>query len=79
MAANYRAANRARSYADFTSKMGIAAEEADETLFWLGVTIDGGVNGGAEAETLRTEARELLAICAASHKTAKGRLAAQRR
>ena len=35
LAANYRAACRARSAADFISKISVVAEEADETLFWL--------------------------------------------
>ena len=34
-AANYRAARRARSHAEFTSKIGIVSEEADESVFWL--------------------------------------------
>jgi four helix bundle protein len=34
VAANYRAAGRARSRADFTNKLSIVEEEADETLFW---------------------------------------------
>jgi four helix bundle protein len=33
--ANYRAARRARSHADFTSRIGIASEEADESVYWL--------------------------------------------
>lgn len=35
VAANYRAACKGRSRADFISKLGIVEEEADETLFWL--------------------------------------------
>jgi four helix bundle protein len=34
VAANYRAARRARSHAEFTARIGVVAEEADETLFW---------------------------------------------
>lgn len=33
--ANYRAARRARSHADFTSKVGVVSEEADESVYWL--------------------------------------------
>src|ERR1700745_2231834 len=40
VAANYRAACRARSTADFIAKMGIVEEEADETLFWLELVED---------------------------------------
>ena len=38
--ANYRAACRARSKADFVSKMGIVEEEADETIYWMELLID---------------------------------------
>src|SRR5438270_13990311 len=41
--ANYRAVCRARSSADFVSKLGIVLEEADETLFWLELLLDSGV------------------------------------
>ncbi len=40
--ANYRAACRARSRADFVSKMGIVEEELDETLYWLEVSLGAG-------------------------------------
>lgn len=73
--ANYRAASRARSYKDFVSKMAVAVEEADETVHWLSVLIDAELTSDQEAQELRTEAQELLAICTASHRTAKKRLA----
>jgi len=40
--ANYRAASRARSTADFISKMGIVEEEADESIYWLELLVDSG-------------------------------------
>jgi four helix bundle protein len=43
MAANYRAAGRSRSKADFISKIGIVVEEADETVFWLEMLADSGI------------------------------------
>src|SRR5215469_18935992 len=43
VAANYRAAGRARSKAEFAAKLGIVVEEADETIFWLELLIDGGM------------------------------------
>ena len=43
VAANYRSACRARSRADFISKVGITVEEADETAFWLELLIDAGI------------------------------------
>ena len=39
-AANYRAASRARSSADFISKISVVTEKADETLFWLELMVD---------------------------------------
>src|SRR5262245_23242161 len=44
--ANYRAARRARSTADFCSKMGIVEEEADESEFWMELLIDAGIIKG---------------------------------
>ena len=71
IAANYRAFCRARSFAEFISKLGVVEEEADETYFWLDIIIE---TKNAEAEkiaSLLNEARELTAIFTASHKTAK--------
>src|SRR5579872_2199585 len=50
--ANYRAVCRARSTADFVSKLGVVLEEADETLFWLELLVDSGVAKAAEAADL---------------------------
>ena len=71
VAANYRAACRGRSHAEFISKIGIVEEEADETTFWLDI-IPATKNGStAEVEPLLNEARELTAIFTASSKTAR--------
>jgi len=71
VAANYRAACRARSHAEFISKIGIVEEEADESTFWLGILPDTG-NATQEAiEKFLRESRELTAIFTASAKTAK--------
>jgi four helix bundle protein len=43
VAANYRAAGRARSKAEFISKLGVVIEEADETVFWLEFLADTGI------------------------------------
>lgn len=68
--ANYRAVCRARSGADFVSKLGVVLEEADETLFWLELLVDSGV---AQLEkTALKEANELVSIFVASLRTAKG-------
>jgi four helix bundle protein len=71
VAANYRAACRARSSADFVSKISIVLEEADETLFWLELLAEAEVVGPSECRFLRAECEELLKIFAASLATAK--------
>jgi len=70
--ANYRAVCRARSAADFISKLGIVLEEADETLFWLELLQDSGVASADRFVPLLREANELVAIFVASLRTAKG-------
>ena len=70
--ANYRAACRARSNADFVSKLGIMLEEADERLFWLELLIDSGVAQPEATAPLLREANELVSIFMASLRTAKG-------
>jgi four helix bundle protein len=71
MAANYRAAGRSRSRAEFVAKIGVVIEEADETVFWLEILGDSGIVSPAKLEKLQLEANELLAIFAASRRTAK--------
>jgi four helix bundle protein len=71
VAANYRAVCRARSKAEFIAKMGIVVEEADETIFWLEMLADTAVVKSERLVDLLKEANELLAICAASLRTAK--------
>lgn len=70
--ANYRAACRARSKADFAAKMGIVEEEADESMFWIELLIDAEIIKLARVEDLLTEANEILSITVASIKTARG-------
>ena len=69
---NYRAVCRARSTADFVSKLGIVLEEADETLFWLELLIESGVANPDKTAPLLREANELVSIFVASLRTAKG-------
>src|SRR3989304_3857505 len=71
VAANYRAAGRARSRAEFISKMGVVVEEADESAFWLDLLVDSGVVSMGVLSGMLREANELLAIFAASYHTAK--------
>ncbi len=69
--ANYRAACRARSASEFTAKLGIVEEEADETMFWLEVLVEAEVAKPETARPLWQEANELLAITVASIKTTR--------
>lgn len=70
---NYRSACRAKSIADFISKMGIVEEEADESLYWMELIIEAGVEVNIKMDALMKEAGELLAITVASIKTAKNK------
>jgi four helix bundle protein len=69
--ANYRAAGRARSKAEFISKIGVVVEEADETVFWLECLIESGIVKAELLRELLAEANELIAIFAASQRTAR--------
>ncbi len=73
-AANYRAACRARSPNDFASKISVVSEEADESQFWLDLTIAARIVSDREAERLLAESSELSAIFTASRDTAKSNL-----
>jgi four helix bundle protein len=70
LAANYYAACRARSHRDFVAKIGIAVEEADETVFWLRFLKRADISNTAEGTDLLNEAQELLAVFTKSAKTA---------
>jgi four helix bundle protein len=69
--ANYRAARRARSKAEFVAKMGIVLEEADESLYWLELLGETGIVRPALLRDLTNEADELVAIFVAAITTAK--------
>jgi len=71
MAANYRAAGRSRSKAEFIAKIGVVVEEADETVFWLEMLLDSGMVRPEKLQNLLAEAAQLVAIFTASRKTAK--------
>ena len=60
LAANYRAARRARSAADFISKISVVAEEADETLFWFDLLTEAELVKADLVEPLMKECTELL-------------------
>jgi four helix bundle protein len=71
VAANYRAACRARSLADFISKLAIVVEETDETLFWIELLVDSNLVSFKLVASLRDECGELVKIFASSLATAK--------
>jgi four helix bundle protein len=75
VAANYRAACKARSKPEFISKLGTVEEEADESAFWLELIVEGGLLEEKRIRPLLTEAGELVAITASSKKTAARSLA----
>jgi four helix bundle protein len=70
VAANYRAACRARSKAEFVAKLGIVEEEADETAFWLELIIETSLLSLTKVKPLLTEASEIVTIMTSSKKTA---------
>ena len=70
--ANYRAACRAKSKADFIAKLGIVEEEADESCYWLELIGGGEILPTDQVESILNEANEITAIIVASRKTAGG-------
>src|SRR6266850_6267790 len=62
VAANYRAACRARSKPEFLSKLGIAEEEADESMFWMELLVESGLVPERKLRELIDEANQLTAI-----------------
>jgi four helix bundle protein len=71
--ANYRSACKARSDADFISKITVVEEECDESLYWLEIILESGMLGRDRLESLLKEADELTAIFTASGRTARNK------
>jgi four helix bundle protein len=69
--ANYRAACRARSRADFVSKLGIVEEECDESIYWMELLVESETVKPERLSLLLIEANELLAMVVASITTAR--------
>jgi four helix bundle protein len=69
--ANYRAACRSRSSADFVSKMGVVEEEADESGYWMELLVAHRNSLKDKSTRLIQEANELTAIAVASINTAR--------
>lgn len=72
VAANYRASCRAKSRADFVSKLGTTVEETDETLLWLELLEEAGIVTASKLAALKQENEELLCVLGTSLATAKG-------
>jgi len=69
--ANYRAACRGRSKAEFVAKLGIVIEESDERGYWMELIVDGELLPKERVELLMDEANQLTAIMVASRKSAQ--------
>jgi four helix bundle protein len=71
--ANYRSACRAKSTADFISKMGTVEEEADESIYWMELLVESGLVHKDDVGELLDEADQIVAIIVSSIKTARRR------
>ena len=72
--ANYRAACRAKSTADFINKLKIVEEEADETQYWLEILEESGLVQSDRIELIKKELNEILSIVVSSIKTLKSKI-----
>ena len=70
--ANYREASRARSKAEFTSKIGDCLKEIEETEYWLELLVDSGCISEEKMADLLDETRQLIAIFTTINKRSKG-------
>jgi four helix bundle protein len=70
--ANYRAACRARSKADFIAKMGIVEEETDESIFWIEMLVETGLIKQSRVTQLLDEGDQILSIVVSSINTSRG-------
>jgi four helix bundle protein len=71
--ANYRAACRGKSALDVIAKLGIVEEEADESIYWMELLIEGGFIPETKLKDLLTETNEIVAMTVASIKTLRAR------
>ena len=72
--ANYRAACRSRSLPEMVAKLGIVEEEADETLYWLELLLEGGIASPETLRPLQRETHQILAMTVQSRKTFRARI-----
>jgi four helix bundle protein len=71
--ANYRSACRGKSIVDVLAKLAIVEEEADETVYWLELLIEGKIVSEKRVADPLKETNEILAMTVASIKTLRGR------
>jgi four helix bundle protein len=69
--ANYRAVCRAKSKADFISKLNMVLEEADEVAYWLEITSESGILPAPRIDSLLNETDQIISILVSSIKTSK--------
>ena len=69
--ANYRAACRAKSTADYINKLKIVEEEADETLYWLELLAETKIIPESKLTDLMQEVNEIIAMTVSSIKTSR--------
>lgn len=69
--ANYRAAYRARSKAEFVAKLGIVEEETDESLFWMELLVESNIVSEEKLQSLMQEADEIVAIIVSTIKSTR--------
>lgn len=74
VAANYRAACRARSDAEFYSKLSIVVEEIDECCFWMELLVEAEIIDKSKLHSLNEEAKEILLIMSKSRNTVKTKI-----
>lgn len=72
-AANFREACRARSDAEFVSKLGIVEQEMDETVLWFELLVESNIVSSDRLDSLMKEADELLRIIVAAIKSTKAK------
>ncbi|CAM3667849.1 four helix bundle protein [Mucilaginibacter galii] len=72
--ANYRAACRARSQAEFYSKICIVIEEADESLFWMEILVESNIVDKPTVMNLMIEGKEILKVVSSARKTISSKI-----
>jgi len=73
VAANYRAATRARSDKEFYAKICIVTEECDETLFWIDYLLQVKVLSPVKTQTVRNEVESLVKLFSSTRRTLRGK------